>query len=116
MTVTVTNTGKRAGKEVVQLYVSAPSAKLEKPSVELRAFAKTKLLAPGQSETLVFSLGAADLASFDPAASAWIAEAGTYTVKIGASVLDIKQSATFELKKDTTVKKVGKLMLPQVKI
>ena len=115
-TVTVTNSGKRAGKEVVQLYVGAPSKNLEKPESELRGFAKTKLLEPGQSQTLSFTINASDLASFDPAASAWVAEAGTYTLKIGASVLNIRQSAKFELKKETVVEKVNKVLLPQVKI
>jgi beta-glucosidase len=115
-TVTVTNNGKRAGKEIVQLYVSAPANKLEKPESELRAFAKTKLLTPGQSQTLSFTLTPAELASFDSDASAWIAEAGTYTVKIGASSLNIKQFAPFELKKERLVEKVNKVLLPKVKI
>ena len=94
-TVTVTNTGSAAGREVVQLYLSAPGKALPKPALELRGFAKTKTLKPGESETLSFTLTARDLASFDEASSSWLAEAGTYTVKIGASSEDIRQTATF---------------------
>ena len=68
---TVTNTGRVAGREVAQLYVTAPHGTLDKPERELRAFAKTGVLAPGASETVTFRLSAADLASFDPSASAW---------------------------------------------
>jgi beta-glucosidase len=94
-TVRVTNSGKAAGREVVQLYLSAPGKSMPKPSLELRGFAKTKLLKPGESETLSFTLSPRDLASFDAASSAWVAEAGTYTVKVGASSEDIRQTATF---------------------
>lgn len=94
-TVTVTNTGKVAGKEAVQLYVAAPQGALPKPEAELRAFAKTGLLQPGQSQTLSFRLTARDLASFDPAAKTWVAAAGRYTLKIGASSRDIRQSMAF---------------------
>jgi beta-glucosidase len=115
-TVTITNTGKVAGKEVAQLYVSAPKGKLDKPSAELKGFAKTGLLKPGQSEKLTFTLTPADLASFDSGLSAWIADAGTYTVKIGASSLNIKQQGTFKLPKEIITEKVNKVLLPQVPI
>ncbi|NML66282.1 beta-glucosidase [Hymenobacter sp. RP-2-7] len=112
-TLTVTNTGKVPGKEVVQLYLSAPKGKLDKPASELRAFAKTGLLAPGQSQALTFSLSAADLASFDTAASAWVADAGTYTVQAGASSLAIKQRATFTVPRALVVEKSRPLLVPQ---
>ncbi len=115
-TVTVTNAGKVAGKEAVQLYLSAPAGQLDKPSEELKAFGKTKLLQPGQSETLSFTLTTADLASFNTASTSWIADAGKYTVKIGASSLNIKQTASFELPKAITVEKDHKVLAPQVEI
>ena len=115
-TVTVTNTGSVAGKEIVQLYVSAPHKKMDKPSEELKAFAKTGLLRPGQSETITFNLSLADLASFDSKSSSWIAEAGKYTISIGASSKNIRQSATFTLGKDMVVEKDHKVLLPQTTI
>lgn len=106
VSVTVKNTGKVAGKEVAELYLSAPDKMVDKPSEELKAFGKTKELAPGESETLTFTLKATDLASFIDEQSAWIAEKGTYTVKIGASSLDIKLKENFTLDQDITTEKV----------
>ncbi len=113
---TVTNTGKVAGKEVVQLYISAPSVKLAKPVEELKAFAKTELLQPGKSQVIEFVITAADLASFDTNATSWIAEAGKYTVKAAASSEDVKQTASFELPKDIITEKCNKVLIPQVEI
>ena len=93
--ITVTNAGDAAGREVVQLYLSAPGKVAPKPALELRSFAKTKTLKPGESQSLSFALTARDLASFDEPSSSWLAEAGTYTVKIGSSSEDIRQTATF---------------------
>jgi beta-glucosidase len=108
VSVTVKNTGKVAGKEVVQLYVAAPSKSIDKPKEELKAFAKTKDLKPGESQTLQLTLSPKDLASFLENKSAWIAEAGTYKVLVGASSLDIKKSAEFSVAKEITVEKVKK--------
>jgi beta-glucosidase len=115
-TVTVTNTGNVAGKEVAELYLSAPQGKLDKPSEELKAFAKTDLLEPGKSQTITLTLTPEDLASYDTDASSWIAESGKYTVKIGASSLDIKSSASFNLSKEVIVEKDHKALAPQASI
>jgi beta-glucosidase len=115
-TVTVKNIGKVAGKEAVQLYITAPAKKLDKPSEELKEFAKTKLLQPGESQTITFTISREDLSSFDTNSESWVAEAGTYTVKIGASSKNIKQTATFGLAKEITVEKDHKILTPQIQI
>jgi len=98
-TVTVRNTGAVAGKEAVQLYVAAPAGGLEKPSFELKGFAKTKELAPGESQTLTINVCKYTLASFNEAASAWETAAGTYKVMFGANAADIRCTADYKLKK-----------------
>jgi len=114
--VTITNIGAVAGKEVVQLYISAPGKIADKPGEELKGFAKTNLLQPGQSQTIHFTINSSDLASFDTKAASWIAESGKYAVKIGASSLDIKQSASFNLAKEIVVQKVTNQLVPKVQI
>ena len=111
ITVTVKNTGSVAGKEVVQVYVQAPKGKLEKPAQELKAFAKTRELKPGESQTLTMSLLLRDLASFDEAASQWLTEAGTYTFRIGFSSRDIKATLPLALKEYT--EKTSNALAPQ---
>lgn len=98
-TVTVTNTGKVAGKEAVQVYVTAPAGGLDKPDLELKAFAKTKELAPGESQTLTMTVDNYGIASFNEANSAWEAPAGTYKVHFAASVADIRATVDYKLKK-----------------
>jgi beta-glucosidase len=112
-TIKVTNSGKTAGKEVAQLYLRTPDKKMNKPDSELKGFAKTKLLQPNQSETLTFTLNAADLASFNAQSSSWIAEAGKYIVKIGSSATTIKEEASFTLAKELEVEKVNRVLKPQ---
>jgi len=115
-TVTITNTGSVAGKEVAELYLSAPHKSIDKPSEELKGFAKTRVLKPGESQTLTFTLDKKSLASFNTAQSAWVADAGEYKVKVGASSEDIKLEKPFSLAKSITVEKVHKALVPQVKI
>jgi beta-glucosidase len=114
--VVITNTGKVAGKEVAELYISAPAGNLDKPSEELKGFAKTNLLQPGKSQTINFTINSADLASFDTKLTSWVADAGKYTVKIGASSDDIRQSANFNLAKSIVVEKDHKVLVPEVEI
>jgi beta-glucosidase len=115
-TVTITNTGKVPGKEVVQLYLSAPLKSLDKPAEELKGFSKTVLLKPGVSQTITFTLTASDLASFSTKQSAWIADAGNYSLKVGASSDDIKFTKSFSLSKDVVVEKVNKALVPQIAV
>ena len=110
-TVTIRNTGAAAGKETVQLYVAAPSGGLEKPAFELKGFAKTKELAPGESQTLTINVDSYGLASFNESNSAWETAAGTYKVMIGASAADIRGTAEYRIKKAETWK-VNNVLAP----
>lgn len=97
-TVKVTNSGKVAGREVVQLYVAAPTGgTLDVPTKELRGFAKTRQLQPGESETLTITFTPYQLSSFDEQSHSWIAPAGTYTALFAASAADIRSRVNFEL-------------------
>lgn len=92
LTADVTNTGACAGKQVVQLYCQAPQGKLGKASRVLVGFAKTKLLAPGETEQITINFTQQDLASFDDnglvAANAYVLEAGEYRFWLGENVRD----------------------------
>ncbi|ULC57968.1 glycoside hydrolase family 3 C-terminal domain-containing protein [Flaviramulus sp. BrNp1-15] len=107
VSVNITNTGKTAGKEVVQLYLSAPEKSIDKPKEELKAFGKTKVLQPGESQTITLTLNAKDLASFVPNRNAWVADAGTYKLLIGASSLNIKQTVEFSVENEIVAEKTN---------
>ena len=111
VTITVKNTGDVSGKEVAQVYVTAPKGQLEKPMQELKAFAKTRILQPGESQTLTMTIQKRDLASFDEANSQWITEAGNYTFRIGSSSRDIH--ATVGAKLTEYTEKVHNVMAPK---
>ena len=98
VSVSVKNTGSMPGKEVVQVYVSAPKGQLDKPAKELKAFGKTRELKPGESQTLKMTLQRRDLASFDEQQSAWVVDEGTYTFKVGSHVSDIRGTAALKVK------------------
>jgi len=102
ITVDVKNTGKVAGKEVVELYVSAPAGALDKPAQELKAYAKTAELAAGETQTVTLKVAVADLASFSEAESAWVVDGGTYNLHIGASSRDIRAELTTEVAAQST--------------
>ena len=109
---TVTNTGKYEGKEVVQLYVSAPDNKeANKPVKELKAYTKTKSLKPGESQVIEMTVKAADLASFDEKESAWVVAKGNYEFLIGASSKDIRLSLQAAAKAQKT--KVNNVLAPK---
>ena len=115
VSVTVKNTGNHEGKEVVELYISAPDNKAaNKPAKELKAFAKTRQLAAGESETVVMTVKAADLASFDEAASAWVVAEGEYQFLVAASAQDVKSTLKAKVKGQQT--KVNNVMKPQVQM
>lgn len=114
---TVKNTGDVAGKEVVQLYYSAPQGKLGKPSKELAGFKKTKLLNPGESETLAITFDVNDMASFDDlgkiAKSAYVLEKGNYEFFLGTSVEDNeKLEYEYVVEADTVTEQLAQLCKP----
>jgi beta-glucosidase len=99
--VDVTNTGKSAGEEVVELYIHDPNPKIDKPMRELKGFAKVSL-DPGQTKTVAISISPRDLAYFDVAGKQWKADAGNYVIEMGASSRDIRGSAMLRLSADFT--------------
>ena len=114
VSITVKNTGAVSGKEVAQVYVQAPNGKLEKPAQELKAFAKTRELQPGESQTLTMTIPVRDLASFDEVGSQWLTEAGNYTFRIGNSSRNLPLSASLTLREYT--EKVNNALAPKQKL
>lgn len=98
-------------KTTYEQYIAACKAAREK---ELKAYAKTRQLKPGESETLTLTVKAADLASFDESASAWVVAAGKYQFLVGASSQDIRATLTAEAKAQQT--KVNNVLKPQVQM
>ena len=99
----VTNIGKRPGKEVVQLYVSTPAVKLDKPYQDLAGFAKTKQLAPGETDLVEIFFDLQDLASYDEAGACYILEPGLYIVRLGNSSVNTQPVALVELAREVVV-------------
>lgn len=114
VSVTVKNTGKVAGKQVAQVYVTAPMGAYEKPAKELKTFGKTRELKPGESQTLKMTLEKRDLASFDEANSQWKVDAGNYLFQVGTDVESIKGIATLKVAEYT--EKTSRACAPNVQL
>lgn len=112
----VKNTGKTyCGKEVLQAYVSAPGGALDKPPCELRAFAKTKLLKPGEREILTLSWKTEEMASYSEKEASYLLEAGRYVIRIGNSSRNTEIAAVVELDAEVITKRLrNKLGSPQM--
>ena len=107
ITVSVTNTGKCAGKETVQVYLSCPQGRLKKEYRRLAAFSKTPLLAPGESVELALEVPAKQLASYDEQASAWVIEAGSYGIWIGNSLETSVLAAAWDVERDVILERTA---------
>lgn len=99
VSVKLTNTGSRPGREVVQLYVSDPVSSLQRPEQELKAFAKTGVLAPGKSETITLRLDRDSFSFYDDKKQAWVAEQGVFCVRIAASSADVRLTGETSLER-----------------
>jgi len=96
VTLNVTNTGTVAGKEVVQVYVGDPAARVVRPGRELKAFAKVDL-APGESAAVMFRLTGRDLSYWSTRTNDWELEGGLFSIAVGASSRDIRHTAVVEV-------------------
>ena len=105
----VTNTGNTFGKEVVQIYLSAPQGRLDKEVKSLVAFKKTRCLKPGQRDELVISFNITDFASYDAENESYLLEKGRYVLLIGKNSEDVKPIGVYELDDDFVVRKVRNL-------
>ena len=103
---TVSNTGKYAGKEVVQVYVSCPQGKLDKPYQDLAGFAKTSLLESGASEAIEVRFDLRDIASYDEEKASYVLEKGSYIIRVGNSSVHTMPVAVVQLDEDAVVTKV----------
>ena len=110
--VTVENIGKAAGREVVQVYASAPAGELDKERKRLVAFAKTEELAPGAAETLTLHFSMKDCTSYDEKAAAFVLEAGEYIVQVGTSGADVTPAAVVEVAEKQVVTRCKNVCKP----
>lgn len=115
--VTVENTGSVPGKEVVQLYFSAPQGRLGKPAIQLGAYSKTKLLSPGEKTVLTLTMPVGEMASYDDLGkarkSAWVLEQGDYHIYIGTHVRNARQVLSYGLEEDLVVEQLTEHLKPR---
>ena len=116
VTADITNTGKTAGREVVEMYLGASAEKMGKPVKELKGFTKTDLLLPGKKQTVTFIISKRDLASFDETQNAWVADKGLYKIYISSSSADTKLNTAFTLPNNLVVQKVNNVLAPKQQV
>lgn len=114
--VVVTNTGKVAGAEVVQVYGAIPDGKLEQPSKRLIGFVKTRQLGPGESQELEIGISKKLLASYDTETASWLLEKGKYTLYVGNSIKNLNKCHEILLEEDEVIQRVENRMVPPIEI
>ena len=112
VSVEVRNTGARAGREVVQLYVSAPQGELVKPYQELKGYAKTGTIEPGRTETVTVTFPTESMASFSEKESAWVMEAGDYLLRVGRHSRDTEICAAVRLDRTALLRRTADCLAP----
>lgn len=122
VSVKVTNTGETySGKDVVQIYYSAPQGKLGKPAYELAAYGKTDLLAPGKSQILTIKYKTNDMSSYDEGGvtgkkSAYVLEEGAYSIYAGSSVKNFTLAGTYSVASLTVTEQLSEALAPQTNL
>lgn len=114
--VEIKNTGKVAGKEIIQVYASSPYNPAGQAEKKLIAFAKSKSLKPGESEVLTMTFTQKDMAWFDDSRTAWVLTPGKYVIKCASSSRDIRSSTTIEIPHEIIVEKTTDAVRPQVEL
>ena len=115
VTVDVKNTGRFAGKEVVQIYVSAPGKDMDKPERELKGFCKTRKLQPGESQTVKIEIPYSSLSSFNENDSQWQVEEGEYKIMVAQNAADTHPTATVVKVNGKVVENVRPCLLEEQK-
>ena len=98
---------------MVQVYTSAPKCRLEMPKLELRAFKKTKLLEPGETQDIALEFAAAEMASYDERLAAYVLPAGEYTVLVGNSVRNLNEAGRFSNEKEWITRQLKNRCVPR---
>lgn len=113
VTVKVRNTGKTAGREVVQLYASAPAGRLPKPYQELKGYVKTGMIAPGDAVEVNISFATENLSSYDEEKAAWVMEPGDYVIRVGHHSRAAKAAAVIRLDAEAVTRQVSNQLVPE---
>ena len=113
VTVKVRNTGKIAGREVVQVYASAPAGRLAKPYQELKGYVKTGMIAPGDAAEVTVSFATENLSSYDESKAAWVMESGDYRIRVGSHSRNTTVAAVIRLDGDAIIRQVSNQIVPE---